>query len=211
MLTKKISLRRESSSPPSRLSPATSSCSTAPIKHALELDAKFLLSLDARSPARWYRKEAGLEPKAEVYGGWESQGIAGHSLGHYLSACARMYRATGDEEFRKRVELHRRRARRMPAGRTATASSAPCPTADACSSEVSRGDIRSQGFDLNGSWVPWYNLHKLFAGLIDAYRYCDNEQAQDRRRRGSPTGPSPRPRISRPSSGSRCSPASTAA
>ena len=43
--------------------------------------------------------------------------------------------------------------------------------------QVSRGDIRSKGFDLNGSWVPWYNLHKLFAGLIDAHQYCGNEEA----------------------------------
>ena len=45
--------------------------------------------------------------------------------------------------------------------------------------EVSRGDIRSQGFDLNGSWVPWYTLHKLFAGLIDSYSLCSNEQAKE--------------------------------
>jgi len=43
--------------------------------------------------------------------------------------------------------------------------------------EVARGEIRSQGFDLNGGWVPWYNLHKLFAGLIDAYRFCGNAKA----------------------------------
>jgi DUF1680 family protein len=26
--------------------------------------------------------------------------------------------------------------------------------------------------------VPWYNLHKLYAGLIDAYFYCDSEKAR---------------------------------
>ena len=45
----------------------------------------------------WFRKEAGLAPKAEAYKGWERQTIAGHSLGHYLSACSMMVAATGDD------------------------------------------------------------------------------------------------------------------
>ena len=43
--------------------------------------------------------------------------------------------------------------------------------------EVSKGDIRSQGFDLNGIWVPYYNLHKTMAGLRDAYRLSNNNKA----------------------------------
>ena len=34
--------------------------------------------------------------------------------------------------------------------------------------QIANGDIRSKGFDINGAWVPYYNLHKLFAGLVDA-------------------------------------------
>src|SRR5690348_6411093 len=58
-----------------------------PFKTAMQLDGEYLLRLDPDRLLSWYRKEAGLTPKGEVYGGWESQGIAGHSLGHYLSAC----------------------------------------------------------------------------------------------------------------------------
>ena len=43
--------------------------------------------------------------------------------------------------------------------------------------EVSRGDIRSGGFDLNGMWSPWYTLHKTYAGLRDAYRFTGNQTA----------------------------------
>jgi DUF1680 family protein len=43
--------------------------------------------------------------------------------------------------------------------------------------EVAAGDIRSAGFDLNGCWVPNYTLHKLFAGLRDAYRLGGNPRA----------------------------------
>src|SRR5262249_20126016 len=44
---------------------------------------------------------------------------------------------------------------------------------------VSKGEIRSGGFDLNGLWSPWYTLHKTFAGLRDAYRHTGNKTALD--------------------------------
>ena len=74
-----------------------------PFKHAMMRDSAYLLRLDADRLLSGFRKEAGLKPKAEVYGGWESMTIAGHSLGHYLSACALMFASTGDVRFRERV------------------------------------------------------------------------------------------------------------
>ena len=147
-----------------------------PYRHAMELDAKFLLSLDADRLLSRYRKEAGLPEKAPNYEGWESQGIAGHSLGHYLSACARMSRAAGDPQFCTRVAHVVAELAECQAA-NGDGFLGAMPNGKQVFSEVSRGEIRSAGFDLNGSWVPWYNLHKLFAGLIDAHRYCGNEQA----------------------------------
>src|SRR5437870_11275319 len=45
--------------------------------------------------------------------------------------------------------------------------------------ELSKGMIRSGGFDLNGLWSPWYVEHKIFAGLRDAYRLTGNRTALD--------------------------------
>ncbi len=147
-----------------------------PFQHAMELDARFLLSLEPDRFLSLFRKEAGLKPKAENYGGWEARGLAGHSLGHYLSACARMYQVTGDKTFRERVD-------------TIVSELAECqkangngyveaiPNGKKLFAEIANGDVRSGGFDLNGGWVPWYNLHKLFAGLIDAYRYAGSSPA----------------------------------
>jgi DUF1680 family protein len=148
-----------------------------PYRRALELDGKFLLGLDVDRLVAPFRTQAGLEEKAKAYGGWEGRGIAGHSLGHYLSACARMYGATGDEEFRQRVA---RAVEQLDQCQQAAGDGfvGGMPEARRIFGEVSRGEIRSQGFDLNGSWVPWYNQHKLFAGLIDAYQFCGNEQAK---------------------------------
>ena len=72
-------------------------------KHAMEKDIQWLIELEPDRFLSWFRKNASLEPKAEVYGGWESQSIAGHCLGHYLSACAMGYAAAGDNRLLEKV------------------------------------------------------------------------------------------------------------
>src|SRR4051794_10692606 len=65
-----------------------------PFKTAQELDAQYLLTLEPDRLLHNFRVNAGLAPKAPVYGGWESQGpwidirCHGHTLGHFLSACS---------------------------------------------------------------------------------------------------------------------------
>ncbi len=148
----------------------------SPFKRAMQLDSEYLLRLEPDRLLSWFRKEAGLNPKGEVYGGWEAQGIAGHSLGHYLSACAMMFASTGDARFRERVNYI---VKELATCQEANGNGyvAAIPNGKKIFQEVAAGDIRSKGFDLNGGWVPWYTLHKLFAGLLDAHHYCANEQA----------------------------------
>lgn len=124
-----------------------------------------------------FRLNAGLTPKGEIYGGWESRGVSGHTLGHYLSACAMMYAASGDERYKERVDYIIKELTECQDARK-TGYVGGILNEDKIWAEVSSGDIRSQGFDLNGGWVPWYTLHKLWAGLIDAYRYGNNDQAK---------------------------------
>lgn len=148
-----------------------------PFKHATELSRKSLLAYEPDRLLAKFRREAGLEPKAEHYHGWEDDTIAGHSLGHYLSGCALIYQSTGDEEFLKRVNY-------------IVDELEACQNADGegyigafsngkkiLEEEVAKGDIRSQGFDLNGIWVPYYTQHKVLAGLRDAYHLCGNKKA----------------------------------
>lgn len=147
-----------------------------PFKRATELDRDYLLRLEPDRLLAWFRREAGLEPKRAVYGGWESRGVAGHSLGHYLSASAMMYRATGDERLRERINYI---VGELEICQKANGDGyvAAIPEGKRIFAEVARGEIRSQGFDLNGGWVPLYTLHKLFAGLRDAYHLAENAQA----------------------------------
>jgi DUF1680 family protein len=147
-----------------------------PFKHAQELDHQYLLQLQADRLLAWYRKEAGLPEKATVYGGWESKGVAGHTLGHYLSACSEMYVATGDKRLRERVDYI---VRELALCQQANGNGyvAAIPNGKKVFAELAKGVIKSQGFDLNGAWVPFYTLHKELAGLRDAYRLCGNTNA----------------------------------
>ena len=73
-----------------------------PFKHARDLNIEVLLKYDVDRLLAPYRKEAGLEPKAEPYPNWA--GLDGHVGGHYLSAMAMNYAATGNEECKKRMQ-----------------------------------------------------------------------------------------------------------
>src|SRR3954469_6204017 len=77
-----------------------------PLKHAQDLDIDYLLKLEPDRMMAYYRKRAGLEPKAQGYTGWDGDGrnLTGHIAGHYLSAVSLMYAATGDARFKQRAD-----------------------------------------------------------------------------------------------------------
>ena len=147
-----------------------------PFKDAMDRDAKYLLSLDPSRLVSGFHSDAGLEPKVPRYGGWESSGLAGHTLGHYLSACSRMYQDTGNKQFLNQINYL---VAQMAECQTANSNGyiAAIPKGKDIFGKVARGEIDTRGFGLNGGWSPWYTIHKELAGLIDAYQFCDNTQA----------------------------------
>jgi len=148
-----------------------------PFLHAAELDAKILLTYEPdRLLAKFY-SEAGLAPKAEHYMGWENETIAGHSLGHYLSACSMMYQTTGDTAFLARVNYIVNELKKLQDVDGVGYIGAFPNGKKILEEEVAKGNIRSKGFDLNGIWVPYYTQHKMMAGLRDAYHLCRNRMA----------------------------------
>jgi DUF1680 family protein len=78
-----------------------------PLKHAQDLDAGYLLSLEPDRMLAFLRRSAGLKPKAEGYDGWDGgdgKQLTGHIAGHYLSAVSLMFAATGDARFKERAD-----------------------------------------------------------------------------------------------------------
>jgi DUF1680 family protein len=157
-----------------------------PLKHAQELDADYLLKLEPDRMMAGFRIRAGLKPKAEGYGGWDSvngKQLTGHIAGHYLSAVSYMFAATGDMRFKERAdyivsEMKEVQDKRGD-GYLGAITDNQGTDGEKIFEQVSAGNIRSGGFDLNGMWSPWYTLHKTFAGLRDAYRFTGNKTALD--------------------------------
>lgn len=148
----------------------------SPFKHAMDLDAAYLLKLEPDRLLHRFHKNAGLPVKGEIYGGWESEGVSGHSLGHYLSAVSMYYASTGNPEFKKRADYIVDELARCQDARE-TGYVGAIPNEDSIFGNVAKGIIKSGGFDLNGGWSPWYTVHKVMSGLVDAYLYAGNEKA----------------------------------
>ena len=147
-------------------------------KKAMDLDAAYLLEIEPGRLLHRFYEHAGLPTRGDIYGGWETETISGHTLGHYLSACAMMYASTGDKRFKEKCDYITGQLALCQQARK-TGYVGAVPNEDTVFAQVARGEIRSKGFDLNGAWVPWYTLHKVMAGLMDTYLYCNNNQALD--------------------------------
>lgn len=145
-------------------------------KESQEIGKSYLLLLDVDRLLAPCYEAAGLQPKKPRYGGWEETQIAGHSIGHWLSAAAAMADATGDEALLRKLVY--------AVGQLAYVQSQD-PEGyvsgfhRACFDQVFTGEFVVHNFGLGGSWVPWYSIHKIYAGLIDAYRLTGIKQALD--------------------------------
>ncbi|MBO4891572.1 MAG: glycoside hydrolase family 127 protein [Prevotella sp.] len=148
-----------------------------PLKKARDLNIKTLLQYDCDRLLAPYRKEAGLEPKAKSYPNWD--GLDGHVGGHYLTAMA-INAALGDKACQERMDYF---ISELQACADANAKNHPdwgkgyvggVPNSDRIWKNYKKGDFGAY----SGAWVPYYNLHKMYAGLRDAWVYCGNEQAK---------------------------------
>jgi uncharacterized protein len=153
----------------------------SPFKAAMERNARYLLALDPDRLLHNTREYAGLQPKAPLYGGWESRGIAGHTLGHYLTAISQQYAATKDARFKERIAyIVKEMAEAQKAYRDGYVGALP-PVELKTMRDFKRGKVEpSSAFDFRGgAWVPWYTEHKVLAGLKDAWVLGENAQAKE--------------------------------
>jgi uncharacterized protein len=145
-----------------------------PFRRAQSLDERYLLQLDPDRLLHGFRVNAGLVPKAPMYGGWESEETwtdlrcQGHTLGHYLSACALMFASSGEPDFKRRVDHI---VEELSACQGASDGGLICAFLDGAlqlRNSVNGGKVQG---------VPWYTMHKLFAGLRDAHVQGGSEPA----------------------------------
>ncbi len=142
-----------------------------PFKQAMQLDAQYLLSLEPDRLLHNFRITAGLPSTATPLGGWEAPDVElrGHAVGHYMSALALMYAATGDPQFKRRADLMVSELAKVQAAEgkkfhPGYLSAFPEEFFD-------RVDARQK------VWAPYYTIHKIMAGLLDVSELCGNHQA----------------------------------
>ena len=149
-----------------------------PFKHAQDLNIHVLLEYDTDRLIAPFRKEAGLSEKAKLYPNWA--GLDGHVGGHYLSALAMNYASTGNAECKKRMEYM---ISELKACQETNDKNHPdwgkgyvggAPNSQQIWSTFQKGDFAAY----RAAWVPWYNVHKLYSGLRDAWLYAGNEDAK---------------------------------
>ena len=131
-------------------------------------------------------------------GGWDAPTglLRGHSTGHYISALSLAYASTKDAELKAKLdnmvsELHRlqQKSKGDPAAfttkgvQTSGWSTDPNEWGEGFVSAYSPDQFAlleqytPYGSPNQGIWAPYYTLHKLLAGLIDAYRCAGNDEA----------------------------------
>lgn len=147
-----------------------------PFLHASNLNIEYVLAHNPDRLLAPFLIDAGLEPKAPRYGNWESGGLDGHTAGHMLSALAMIVASTGNERASEMLEyMIEELARCQKANGNGYVGG--IPGGREMWNEIASGTINAQSFSLNGRWVPWYNIHKLYAGLRDAWLYTENRVA----------------------------------
>ncbi len=145
-------------------------------RDAVSANRAYLLALEPDRLLAPFLREAGLTPKAKVYGNWESSGLDGHSAGHYLSALSDMI-ASGhdaDGELNRRLDYMLGELERcQKAGGNGYLGG--IPKSRELWDKIASGNVKA----IWDRWAPWYNVHKTFAGLRDAWQVAGKQKARD--------------------------------
>lgn len=148
-----------------------------PFADALRVDLDYVLSLDPDRLLAPFLREAGLEPRARAYGNWEESGLDGHTAGHWISALAHLHAATGHPETHRRLRYAVGELARAQEAR-ATGWVGGVPGGERLFAALRDGGVdAARALGSSAHWVPWYNLHKTFQGLIDAHVVGRDERA----------------------------------
>jgi DUF1680 family protein len=155
-----------------------------PVREGQERNRLYLLTLEPDRLLSWFRREAGLEPKAPPYRGWESETplLPGHILGFYLSGASMMLQSTGDSELRRRLDYIVAELERVQTAHGNGYMLAD-PGGKQVFAEVAQGKIEIDGspytgMSINGHSEPTYTLNKLMLGLYQTLLATGNPKAR---------------------------------
>jgi DUF1680 family protein len=149
-----------------------------PFKKAQDLNVETLLKYNVNQLLAPYLKAAGKTPKADNYPNWENTGLDGHIGGHYLSAMAIHYAATGNVHCKERMDSMVVELKKSQDANAADTNfigyAGGVPNGKTIWLKIKNGNPSA----IWDGWVPWYNVHKMYAGLRDAWLYGNNNTAR---------------------------------
>ncbi len=137
-------------------------------------DSAWVCSITSQQALHNFRTTVGMYSAPEggydtmqKMGGWESPDcdLRGHAVGHLLSAYALLYASTGDSLYHLK-------------GDSLVQGIRSCQryTGTGYVSAFPEGLI-DRNIAGESVWAPWYTLHKVMAGMLCQYRYCENDTA----------------------------------
>ena len=153
-------------------------------KKSMETGLKYILHIDVdRLLAPSYEVHGLTPPNHAVrYGGWERKGasnwgaskdsftLAGHSLGHWLSAAAAFWFDHHNTQVLEKLEYVITSLKNL---QDQTASG----YIGGCLEDTFQKAFEGRPDWCQDYWVPWYGIHKIYQGLIDTYLYTNNQTA----------------------------------
>ena len=134
-------------------------------QNAFNKEVEYLKSLEPDRLMRGFGDISGRKINAEKYGGWETSAIQGHTLGHYLTAVSQAYATSKDEELKKITDYM-----------ISVLKGCQLKNGYLHAIPESHYDQIESG-NTSGTWVPWYSMHKILAGLVDVYAFTGNKDA----------------------------------
>lgn len=150
----------------------------SPFKENMERESKWILSLDVdrllhsfrTSAGAWAGLEGGYSTVKKL-SGWESLDceLRGHTTGHIMSGLAYLYASTGDEKYKIKSD--------SIVGALAEVQNVLLDNGHNGYLSAYPENLIDRNMAGQRVWAPWYTLHKIYAGLIDQYLYCNNTQA----------------------------------
>lgn len=155
--------------------------------NAFSKEMDYLLSFDTNRLLCGFRENAKLNTYgAKRYAGWENTLIAGHTIGHYLSACAQAYQSPALTDS-QREKLNgildallsgMQECQRNSKGKQGFLWAGQVKNANNVEMQFDNIQQGKAGI-IEEAWVPWYTMHKLIQGLVDVYNFTGKSTAKD--------------------------------
>ena len=134
-------------------------------QNAFSKEMEYLKSLEPDRLMRGFGDISGRKINAKKYGGWETSAIQGHTLGHYLTAVSQSFASSGDEDLKEITDYM-------------ISVLKSCQLQNGYLHAIPEDHFdRIESGNTSGTWVPWYSMHKILAGLIDVYTFTGNKDA----------------------------------